>query len=151
MTSLRCTGERQAGSLEALAALLDEHAFEIDNGLLKEAANTPMLQRAWQLMPGCLSKAELEYLADKELLVCSSSQCDSTCGSFVGYLFFPLFIMFSVVVLLNLVVASLLISYSSILGRKPLSREIIHFKPGPDASITKRMFKSATLQWFQQV
>jgi hypothetical protein len=149
---LRGTGERQAGSLEALGALLEEHAFEIDNGLLKEGANTPMMLRARQLVPGCLSSQELDFLADRELVVCSSSPCDSTCGSFVGYFFFPLFIVFSVVVLTNLLIASLLKSYSSILTRKSRApREIIHWKPGPDASLTKRMFKSVTLQWFKQV
>jgi hypothetical protein len=111
-----------------------------------------MMLRARQLVPGCLSSQELDFLADRELVVCSSSPCDSTCGSFVGYFFFPLFIVFSVVVLTNLLIASLLKSYSSILTRKSRApREIIHWKPGPDASLTKRMFKSVTLQWFKQV
>ena len=153
LTLTHTSGVRQAGALEEVAALIEDSAFDTDNGLLEDTstsnASTKLL-RARHLLPGCLSSGELDFLADKGLVVCSSSPCDSTCGAWLAYFFFPLFIVFSVVVLLNLVIASLLKSYSALLGRKPLSREIIHYKPGRNASLTKQTFKFVTLKWFHQ-
>lgn len=60
------------------------------------------------------------------LLECRGAPCDSSCGSWVGYFFFPAFIICAVVVLLNLILASLLKNYSNILGRHVLSSLIDH-------------------------
>ena len=82
---------------------------------------------------------------DRDLLVCKVPTCDTTCGIWFGYFYFIIFIICSVVVLLNLVLASLLKSYSAILSKKPLSRQIVAYNA--NGSLTKQRFKHAYMEW----
>jgi hypothetical protein len=135
-------GLRAPGSLEAVAALLSQHAFEVNNNLLMHvpmnasatdgANQIKLLEYMPTLLPGCITTSELNFLQEQKLIRCPGGLCDTTCGSWLGYFFFPFFIVCSVVVLLNMIAASLLKCYNEALGRTRLSA----FVPGSQEPCT---------------